>query len=361
MKLTIGTKTLAEALKKLQPLTGGKTTLPVLACVLMTAADGLLKLAATNLDTGLEITLPCDGIEQEGALAVPCKLLLSVLGGMPAGEVLLERSGKDGTPMQVSAGDRKAKLYTMSAGEFPPLGSAGDTAEPVRMPVGLAGMLRRLLPAVAVNDGRYVLEGISCLSEGGKLSMFATDGRRLHLMETGHEYTGETFILPTEGAQLLAELAGDAECVARIGSSIEFSAEGWRLASKAIEGNPPNFRQVIPGESRVSVWLPRVQALSALDFASTMVSEKSASVRIDATETRARFTANTPDQGEAGAEVVLEKKGGAISIAFNPQFLRQVIKSSAEDVVHLEFVDPTLPLKMREGGFTAVLMPMRVS
>jgi DNA polymerase-3 subunit beta len=203
--------------------------------------------------------------------------------------------------------------------------------------------------------------------KGDKLTTVATDGRRLALTEHEIEVPkgGETeLILPTKAVGELERLLGDkGDVKLSIGENqILFELEGTTLASKLIEGAYPNFRQVIPTETKERITLERELLLAALHRASILASEKSQSVKLNFAKNTLTITATTPEVGEAKETLSINYKGKEITIAFNPQYMMDPLRNLDADEVFLELTDELSPgvIKVNEP-FLYVLMPMRLS
>jgi DNA polymerase-3 subunit beta len=212
-----------------------------------------------------------------------------------------------------------------------------------------------------------VLNGILVSLTENKLSLVATDGRRLALFDTDLEFPKSherSFILPTKAVTELQRLLSDEGNVVISSSEnlVSFELNGTQLVSKLVEGNYPNYRQVIPGEARERITLEREVLLNCVRRVSLLSTDKTSSVRLNFTKNNLEITANTPDVGEAKETMSINYRGSDISIAFNPEFLMDPLRNLPNDEVFLELIDELSPGAIKiQTPFLYVIMPMRVS
>jgi DNA polymerase-3 subunit beta len=233
-------------------------------------------------------------------------------------------------------------------------------------------MMRKTSFAVSTDESRYVLNGIFISLKDHKMTMVATDGRRLALVdeevEIAEKSSGE-FIIPAKAVNEMNRLLqdkGDVEI--KFGENQASFAlkddKGFSVLviTKLIEGNYPNYRQVIPGEVKERVPLGREEFLQALRRAEIMTSEKANSVKLTFGKNNLTITANSPEVGEARETLAVNYKGKEIAIAFNPRYLIDPLNSLTEDEVFFELIDELSPGVLKiNGPFLYVVMPMRLS
>jgi len=205
-----------------------------------------------------------------------------------------------------------------------------------------------------------------------KLTMVATDGRRLALAEEEVELPGDNpmeLIVPTKAIQELSRQLGEEGNVEIqiTENQVSFGLEekqgkGSLIVSKLVEGAYPNYKQVIPAESQHRVTLDKEELIHALRRAEIMTSEKANSVKLTFTENNLTFTANSPEVGESRESMAIKYGGEETSIAFNPQFFIDPLKALEEEEVHFEFTDQLSPGVVKVNHpFLYVIMPMRTS
>jgi DNA polymerase-3 subunit beta len=200
-----------------------------------------------------------------------------------------------------------------------------------------------------------------------KLTLVATDGRRLALFDSDIEFPKSherEFIVPTKAITELQRLLGeDGEVqISASDNLIIFELNGAHLASKLVEGNYPNYRQVIPAETKERVTIEREALLNSVRRVSLLSSDKTSSVRLNFAKNNLDITANTPEVGEAQESMAVAYRGRDISIAFNPDFLMDPLRNLPNDEIHIEMIDEMSPGVIKiNSPFLYVLMPMRVS
>jgi DNA polymerase-3 subunit beta len=260
----------------------------------------------------------------------------------------------------------------LGADEFPPLPKFKDDKKVSLPQETVKAMMRKTSFAVSTDESRYVLNGIFISLKDHKMTMVATDGRRLALVDEevdiAEKSSGE-FIVPAKAVNELNRLLqekGDVEI--KFGENQASFAlkddKGFAVLviTKLIEGNYPNYRQVIPAEVKERVPLNREEFLQALRRAEIMTSEKANSVKLTFGKNNLAITANSPEVGEARETLAVNYKGKEIAIAFNPRYLIDPLNSLTEDEVFFELIDELSPGVLKiNGPFLYVVMPMRLS
>jgi DNA polymerase-3 subunit beta len=364
MKFRISKEAFLDGLQKVQHVVSTRTTLPILSNVLLVAKNGRLQFTTTDLDVGITGSVEAQ-IEREGATTLPAKRLVNIVRELPSSEVEVSVDGKN--VAQIQSGPAFFKIIGLSQDEFPPLPDFGGAKE-FRIPqMMLRDGLRKTSYAISSDETRYVLNGIFTSFRDGKLTLVATDGRRLAMVENDLEFPAshETdIIIPTKAVQELQRLLGDSgEVLVRLSDSqISFSIGDSLLVSKLIEGNYPNYRQVIPGDSTERVELSREALFETVRRVSLLSSDKSNSVKLVFGDNRIEITANSPDVGEARESMDVSYSGKPMQIAFNPDFLKAPLQNLDTASVYLDLIDEMSPGVIRiDGSFLYVLMPMRVT
>ncbi len=364
MKFRISKEALLDGLQKVQHVVSTRTTLPILSNVLLVAKDGRLTFTTTDLDVGITGSVEAT-IEKEGATTLPAKRLVNIVRELPASEVEIAVDAKNVASIQ--SGPSFFKIIGLGQDDFPPLPDFAGAKE-FRIPQQLLrDGLKKTAYAISTDETRYVLNGIYTSFREGKLTLVATDGRRLAMVENDLEFpaTHDTdVIVPTKAVQELQRLLDDeGEVLVRLSDSqISFAIGDHLLVSKLIEGNYPNYRQVIPGDSTERVELPRESALETVRRVSLLSSDKSNSVKLVFDENRIEVTANSPDVGEARETIEVAYTGKPMQIAFNPDFLKAPLQNLDSPTVYLDLIDEMSPGVIRiDGSFLYVIMPMRVT
>ena len=369
MNLTISKEKLLHGLQTVQNVVSTRTTLPILSNVLMKAEDGKVEFTATDLDVTISCTVEAT-VKKKGATTVPVKRFFGVVRELGSPEIELEVDEKHAC--SVRAGASFYKINGLSADEFPPVQKMKEDKKVVLPQEKIKSMLRKTSFAISTDESRYVLNGIFLILKEHKMTMVATDGRRLALVDEevdiAENSQGE-FILPTKAVNEMARLLGDKGDVELKFSdnqvSMSLSDEKGNSAvaiSKLVEGNYPNYKQVIPSEAKERVALPREEFLAALRRAQIMTSDKANSVKLAIERNNLAITANSPDVGEARETLAINYNGKNLQIAFNPGYLIDPLNVLTEDEVFLELIDELSPGVLKiNGPFLYVVMPMRLS
>ncbi|MEI6674683.1 MAG: DNA polymerase III subunit beta [Verrucomicrobiota bacterium] len=364
MKFRISKEAFLDGLQKVQHVVSSRTTLPILSNVLIVAKDGRIQFTTTDLDVGITGSVEAQ-IDKEGATTLPAKRLVSIVRELPASEVEVSVDSKNHASMR--CGPSFFKIIGLGEAEFPPLPNFQGAKE-FRIPqVVLRDGLRKTAYAISSDETRYVLNGIFASFRDGKMTLVATDGRRLAMVDSDLEFPAshETdVIIPTKAVQELQRLLGDTgDVIVKLtDNQISFAIGDNLLASKLIEGNYPNYRQVIPGDALERVIISREALLDTVKRVSLLASDKSNSVKLVFSENQIEVTANSPDVGEAQEVMDVIYQGKPMQIAFNPEFLQAPLRNLETTDVYLDLIDEMSPGVLRiEGTFLYVLMPMRVT
>lgn len=364
MKFSVSKEKLLEGLQTVQNVVSTRTTLPILSNVLLQAADGLLRFTTTDLDVGVRSAVEAN-VERVGATTLPARRLATIARELPANEITIEVDSKN--VASIRSGPSFFKIMGLPEEEFPPLPKFEDAKTFTLRQKDLRDGLRKTAYAISTDETRYVLNGVLCSFKDNKLTLVATDGRRLALVDIELEFPRSNeaeIIVPTKAVTELQRLLTDeGDLKLSVGENqIAFELNGTLLVSKLIEGNYPNYRQVIPGETKERVTLERVLFLDAVHRVSLLASEKSNSVKLIFTKNNLEIAANTPEVGEAKESLAIPYKGRDLSIAFNPEFLMAPLKNLVTDEIYLDLIDEMSPGVIKiQGPFLYVLMPMRIS
>jgi DNA polymerase-3 subunit beta len=369
MNLTISKEQIINGLQAVQNVVSTRTTLPILSNVLLRAEGERLEFTATDLD----VTVACAveaRVTKAGASTVPVKKLFGIVRELSSLEIDLEVDEKN--TCSVRAGASFYRINGLSADEFPPLPKFKEDKKVVLPQETLKSMMKKTSFAISTDESRYVLNGIFLSLKDHKMTMVATDGRRLALVDEevdiAEKSQGE-FIVPAKTVNELNRLLQDkGEVEIRYAENqASFTLKDEKgssvlIVTKLIEGNYPNYRQVIPAETKERVALVREEFLHALRRAEIMTSEKSNSVKLSFGKNKLEITANSPEVGEAKESLAINYKGPDMAIAFNPKYVIDPLNALTNDEVFLELIDELSPGVLKiNGPFLYVVMPMRLS
>ena len=367
MKITVAKEELVKGLQAVQNVVGARSTLPILSNVLLVSSGKRLEMRATDLEVTI-ITAVEAQVEQEGMTTLPAKRLFGLVREIEGGEVEISVDGKDKCTVQ--SGASIYKLNGIAAEDFPPLPKLKESSQLTLSQGKLKEMLRKVSYAVSTDESRYVLNGVFFKIEGTKMILVATDGRRLALGEEEIEggENGE-FIVPSKAIGELARLLvttgnvvlqrGETQVELKLSQE---GAEDIRILSKLVEGNYPNYKQVIPKESKERITLPREELLHALRRADQVTSDKANSVTLTFGDNNLTINANSPEVGEGRESLAIKYQGEEINVSFNPGFLMDPLKIIEKDEVYIELTDGLNPGVIKSNTpFLYVLMPMRTN
>jgi DNA polymerase-3 subunit beta len=364
MKFSVSKDKLLEGLSTVQNVVSTRTTLPILSNVLLQAVEGELRLTTTDLDVGVRGRVEAQ-VERTGATTLPARRLFSIVRELPAAEIYAEVDTKN--LASIRSGSSYFKILGLPEEEFPPLARFENAKEFLIAQKDLKDALRKTSYAISTDETRYVLNGILFSFKDNKLTSVATDGRRLARVDLELEFPRSQeidVIIPTKAVVELQRLVKEeGEVKLSIGENqIAFELNDALLVSKLIEGNYPNYRQVIPAEAKERITLEREIFLNAVRRVSLLASEKSNSVKLIFSKGNMDIVAVTPDVGEAKESLPVMYKGKDFSIAFNPEFLMAPLRNLPNDEVFLDLIDEMSPGVIKiHGAFLYVLMPMRLS
>jgi DNA polymerase-3 subunit beta len=369
MNLTISKEQILTGLQAVQNVVGARTTLPILSNVLLRAEKDHVEFTATDLDVSVVCVVEAK-VKKPGGTTVPVKKLFGIVKELNGSEIELETDEKNVTAIR--CGPSYYKIHGLSSDEFPPLPKFKDDKKVSLLQETIKAMMRKTKFAVSTDESRYVLNGIFLSLKDNKITMVATDGRRLALADEeadiSEKSSGE-FIVPAKAVGELDRLLqekGEAEI--KFGENqASFALKDEKgftvlLITKLIEGNYPNYKQVIPSETKERIPLVREEFLHALRRAEIMTSEKANSVKLTFGKNSLSITANTPEVGEARESLAVNYKGKEMAIAFNPRYLIDALGALSEDEVFFELIDELSPGVLKiNGPFLYVVMPMRLS
>ncbi len=364
MKFSATKEKLLEGLQQVQNVVSTRTTLPILSNVLLQAQNGNVSVTTTDLDVGVRGSFDAN-VEKQGSTTLPARRLFTIIRELPSSEISVEVDSKNAA--SIRSGQSYFKILGLPEEEFPPLPKFENAKVVTMRQKDLHDGLRKTAYAISTDETRYVLNGVLFSFKENKLTLVATDGRRLAMVDIELEFPRSheaDIIVPTKAVTELQRLLGDeGEVKVSVGSGqIAFDLNNTLLVSKLIEGNYPNYRQVIPSEAKERVTLERETFLNSLRRVSLLASDKSNSIKLNFSKNNIDITANTPEVGEAKESLPVVYKGREFSIAFNPEFLMAPLRNLAEDEIFFDLIDEMSPGVIKiQTPFLYVLMPMRIS
>jgi len=321
-------------------------------------------MVTTDLDVGVRGSVEAE-VMKDGVTTLPVKRLVSIVRELPAAEVEVSVDSKNHA--NIKSGPSFFKIIGIGEEEFPPLPKFDEARDYKISQAVLKDALKKTSYAISTDETRYVLNGIFASFKEGKITLVATDGRRLAMVENEIEFPAShecDVIIPTKAVQELGRLLGDeGEVLLRLtDNQVAFEINETLLVSKLIEGNYPNYKQVIPSNTTERIQVGREAFYEIVRRVSLLASDKSNSVKLVFGENNIEITANSQDVGEAQEKIDVQYGGKQFAIAFNPEFLMAPLKALDTSEIYLDLIDEMSPGVIRiDGSFLYVIMPMRVS
>ena len=341
-----------------------RTAVQILSGILLKAEAGELHLAATDMELSLRTSLEAQ-VDGEGAVVVPGRLLVDIVRLLPESDVRIEHRAEEGV-VRLECGSASYRLHTYNADDFPRL---PDVATASGFSVDRESLLEtvsRVARSASRDESRPVLTGILVRFEEGKLIMAATDSYRLSVKETPLEGDAPSLeaIVP---ARALAELSRIAQGAERLDLAVHenqviFGAEEVWLTTRRIDGQFPNYKQLLPETWEHELTLPRAELLDVVRRTAVMA-QRNSPLRLRFSEGELTVSARTQEVGEASESLPVAFTADTLEIGFNAEFLREGIESLAAEDVQLRLISPLRPavLKGDADDPTYLIMPIRLA
>ena len=368
MKLSLPRDTLVEPLQTVARVASTHSAVQALSGVQIEASDTAVELRATDLEVGLRMPLEAS-VARPGAVVLPARLLLDVVRALPATDVELEvRTAEQ--DVELRSGGATFDIRTLRLEDFPTLPTA-EAASVVSVPgEAFVNTITTVARSASRDETRPVLTGILVSASGQELRMVATDSYRLSVKETRLEEALAGSFEANVPARALQELARIAQHAGseelRVGMSenqVVFEVAGATLSSRLIDGQFPNYRQLVPEAFDHELTVARAE-LEEVVRRISLLAQKNAPLRLAFAEGQLTVSAQTPDVGEAREAIPIPFSGEALEIGFNPEFLRDGLDSVASADVVLKLISPLRPglIEAADGsGFMYLIMPIRLN
>jgi DNA polymerase-3 subunit beta len=364
LRITASRDELTQRLALVSRGVSTRTAVLVLAGIQLRAESGRLHLAATDMELSLRASLDV-GIEGEGEVVVPGRLLLDIVRSLPAEDVVIEHR-PDEAVVVVTSGTANYRLHTYSVEDFPRLPDT-DTAQLYAVDCdALIETVSRVGRSASRDESRPVLTGILVRFEPGKLVMAATDSYRLAVKETrvAGALPELEAIIPARALQELTRIAAGSDEV-QLGlqeNHVVFGAEGTWLTTRRIDGQFPNYRQLLPEQFEYELTLPREELLEVVRRVSLMA-QRNSPLRLRFADGELTVSAITQDVGEARESLPAAYTADAMEIGFNAEFLRDGLESVDAESIKLKLISPLRPavLEGEADDYTYLIMPIRLA
>ncbi len=368
MKITIPRQDLLDAVNKVKSIVSSKSALPILSHILMETGEASVKLAATDLKVSIECTVDCT-VERPGALTVSSQRISSMLAEMPNEDITLNLM--DNNVIDITCGRIETKLFSMSPDEFPPIRSF-EGIDALTFPQStIKKLFLRSSFAICNDQARYNLTGLLFEIADGKITVVATDGRRMSLNRESEGIPADReakVIIPSKMIHELERLLDDEEPVQIFldESQIAFVFNNLRMVSALIEGTFPNYNMVIPAKHDKEVLVSTERFTEAVRRTRTMTNDKFNSVRFGFGNGMMTLKVVTPEVGEYEEELPIDYDGEVVEIAFNPDFVLDVLRRIDSEKVALVIKDAMSPGILKpctdapDDMYINVVMPIRI-
>jgi DNA polymerase-3 subunit beta len=367
LRITASKDELVQALGVVSRAVSTRTSVQILSGILLEASGGELRLAATDMELSLRAALPAQ-IEGEGSIVLPGKTLVDIARLLPSDEVTIEHKPAESV-VHLSSGSASYTLHTYNPEDFPRLPELDAVSTFSVDRESLLETILRVARAASRDESRPVLTGILVQFAGGKIVMAATDSYRLAVKETPLETATELeAIVPARALQELARVAtsGDEVEVGVHENQVIFSVVsagvgGVWLTTRRIDGQFPNYRQLLPEAFEHELTLPRAELLDMVRRASVMI-QRATPLQMRFAEGEVTVVARTHEVGESKESMPAPFTGEPLEIGFNADFLREGLESIEGDDVRVKLISPLRPAVIQGEGddFTYLVMPIRL-
>jgi DNA polymerase-3 subunit beta len=363
LRITVAQDELAQALSVVSRALSTRTSVQILSGVLLEARSGQLRLAATDMELSLRARVPAQ-IEGDGAIVLPGKTFVDIARLLPGSEVTIEHRPAESV-VHVIAGSASYTLNTYNAEDFPRLPEFEAVSTFTVERESLLETISRVARAASRDESRPVLTGILVQFGGGKLVMAATDSYRLAVKETAFSGTVPDLeaIVPGRALQELARIAntGDEVEIGVQENQVLFSTDGVWLTTRRIDGQFPNYRQLLPESFEHDLVIPRVELLDVIRRASVMI-QRSTPLQLRFAEGELTVVARTHEVGESKESMPIGFAGEPLEIGFNADFLRDGLELIDDEDVRVKLISPLRPAVLQGEGddFTYLVMPIRL-
>jgi DNA polymerase-3 subunit beta len=341
--------------------------MPILANILLETAKNGVKMAATDLELGIESYIEAN-VTESGAVTIPARIFIDIVSNLPA--ALIDIAVQEGNAkVEISSENVKFEILGLPATDFPIMPAAnGDVLGKIDAAL-LRTMIRQTSFAVSTDETRPFLTGVYMMVNGGIGQLVATDGGRLALRKSkipGNIESKLSAIIPSKTMAELVRALGNVEGevgFASQGNQLIFILTGMRFVSRLIAGQFPNYEQVIPKDYKQRIKVGTERLLRAVRRASITARDSANVVRLTASENTLTISSNTPDIGKAQEDIQVQTEGDAIPVAFNAKFLLDALSNMDAAEVFFDLTGSLSPGALRpvdRDDYVYVLAPVRV-
>lgn len=365
MEVKLSKDILQKGIQTVQNAVSQKSGLPVLSNILFEAAKDKIKLVATDLEIGVISKLAGIDIQEDGTISIPAKKISDIVKELPNKDIHI--SAKKNNQVVIKCDKSTFKIMGLPKDEFPKvpeLSNKDVLSIPQKL---LKSMLSLTFFAVSKDESRYILTGVLFIVTDKKLSLVATDGRRLAVINKDMPKPGgfsRKVIVPAKAvAELLRILKDDGDVEILFGENqIAFGFDETLLITRLIEGDYPNYEQVIPKSTQEKLKIGKENFYAAIKRASLFTTPDSQSIRLDVLKNKAVVSKVSQDGGESREELDCSYGGEELTIGFNPSYLMDALKNIGEEEISFEFAgaDKRGVIRAEGSDYVYIVLPVRM-
>ncbi|MBI3321035.1 MAG: DNA polymerase III subunit beta [Candidatus Omnitrophica bacterium] len=367
MRMTIPQPQLLKTLQTVERAVNDRSTLPILANILLETTEQELVLTATDLDVGIRCRFPLAPPVEQGAVTLPARKLTTVVRELPGEPVVLEAKKNHTATLQCGASH--FRIPGLPAEDFPTLPPPQQEEGLSVSQAALKTMIDQTAHAMSMEETRFILNGALLTAQKGDLIMVATDGRRLAVARAPVDRAAKgafQAVIPSKTVRELGRLLQgddvDEVVIAPLKENqVTFQFGPVTVISRLIEGQFPPYEKVIPPPSKTTFSSSRQALIDAVRRASLMTTATSQAVLFELGPSRLVVSKESPELGSAREELPVTYDGEPVTIAFNPEFWLDALKTMETEEVTIEVSGPDRPAVIRQPAFTYLVLPMKVA
>lgn len=362
MRFKTSKENLLSGIQIVQNIVSTKITLPILANILIETKENKLKLNTTDLDIGISCEIPVEVME-EGVITIPAKRFGDIVRELPEGDVLI--SVKKNNQVDIEGKQCRFKLGGLPREEFPKFPEFKDREAVMIEQSLLKEMLRLTSFAVSHEESRYVLNGVLMEISDQTIRLVATDGRRLAKIEKKLPSAVKkdvAVIIPLKAVQEINRNLKDEGILSFVvgSSQVLFDINGVLIATRIIEGEFPNYEQVIPKPVKNRIKMNTQEILSSIRRANLLSTPDFQAIKFEIFQDKLVVSKSTPDVGESRETIPIQYEGEEMIVGFNPQLLIDFLKNINEGQIDMELMGADKPAVIRLPDYLYLALPMRV-
>ena len=369
MKFTCNAKDIAAAVTTASKVVNAHTTVPILSNVLVAARSGRVSVRATDLELTLENSIAAE-IQEEGSCTVPARLFSGYLANLPPAKLQMQGTASRAT---LKCERSNYEFFTLPAEEYPPLPEGTSSGQFRVEAKAFREAANAVTFAASSEEARgAVLMGTLLEIEGSAATLVATDGYRLarHRLELAEPVKAAAkLIVPARALGEVVRSSGEGQIEANViggqANQLVFHTGDAKISARLVDGQYPNYQQVIPKEFDKKVVASTAQLLAALRRAGVVAGDRASMVKLAMDGTSLVITASSDTAGNAYEEIDVERTGDPLTIAFNAKFLVEILNHIESDTVTMDFVGALNPAAIHPSSGAAaerqlyILMPLR--